>query len=434
MKKYSPFLKKLVIAGLISAGSVSATYAQSPVQDGAGVQPPSQTLFQEQTAAPSPAPSLADSNATGGQKGETILNSAPTLSVTDTAAAPAASEKPPASLSTYINQENSAPAVEEKAPKSADVSETASSTSAEPQIPGVDPNAPGLNLTNELSADAQKESEAAQKRKDDAELRRQAFKAATDQAMPLKPSEIRRIMEMYDETAQAVETPIYPTPEPESAFQTISLDPGTKPLVVKTAIGNVTTLSIVDVTGQPWPIQDLTWAGDFQIEQPEKGSHMLRITPTSEFASGNISMRLLGLNPPVIFSLKAERKSVHVRLDVQIPEIGPKGVVPPVETPITTKAGDDFMTSVLMGVPAGTNVVKLQVDGIDGRTSAYKNGGTMYVRTPYTMLSPAWLKSVQSADGMKVYSLNYTPVVLLSDKGKMVRAYLSYKETSNEQY
>jgi intracellular multiplication protein IcmK len=149
---------------------------------------------------------------------------------------------------------------------------------------------------------------------------------------------------------------------------------------------------------------------------------------------GNVSMRLVGLNPPVIFSLKAERKSVHVRLDVQIPEVGPKGILPPVETAITTKAGDDYMTSVLMGVANGEGTERLKVDGVDGRTSAYNQGGMMYVRTPYTMLSPAWTKSVQSGDGMKVYALDFTPVILLSDKGKMVRAYLSHKETSDEQY
>ncbi len=268
----------------------------------------------------------------------------------------------------------------------------------------------------------------------DAKVRKEVFQAATERLMPLKPTEIRRTLELYDETKQASVTPIYPTPEPESSFKTISLDPGTKPLVVKTAIGNVTTLSIVDITGQPWPIQDLTWAGDFQIEQPESGAHMLRITPTSEFAKGNISMRLVGLNPPVIFTLSAERQSVHVRLDVQIPEVGPKGVLPPMEVPVSTKAGDDFMTSVLVGVVKGKDTTQLKVEGIDGRTTAYSQGGMVYVRTPYTMLSPAWVKSVQSGDGTKVYALNSTPVILLSDKGKMVRAYLSPKETSDEQY
>ncbi|HAJ90011.1 MAG TPA: type IV secretion protein DotH [Rhodospirillaceae bacterium] len=278
------------------------------------------------------------------------------------------------------------------------------------------------------------DSPEVEKAKSAASIRKEAFGMASDQLMPLKPAEIRRMLEMYDETKQASETPVYPSPEPESSFQTVSLDPGAKPLVIKTAMGNVTTVSIVDVTGQPWPIQDLTWAGDFQIEQPDSGSHMLRIIPTSEFATGNVSMRLVGLNPPVIFSLKAERKTVHVRLDVQIPELGPNGVLPPMDVPVSTKAGDEFMTSILVGVVKGSDTTQLKVDGIDGRTTAYSKGGMVYIRTPYTMLSPAWSSSVQSGDGTKVYALNYSPVILLSDKGKMVRAYLSHKERSDEQY
>lgn len=267
------------------------------------------------------------------------------------------------------------------------------------------------------------------------EMRARAFKAAIEKALPMRPAEIRRMLELYDETVQATETPIYPDPDPESSFVTASLDPGTKPVTVKAALGNVTTVSIVDITGQPWPIQDLTWAGDFQVEQPEAGSHMLRITPTSKFATGNVSLRLIGLNPPVIFSLRTERKTVHVRLDVQIPEVGPKGIVPPVDTPVATRAGNDFMTSVLTGgMKSNDGVNRMKVEGVDGRTTAYDQGNMIYVRTPYTMLSPAWSQSVQSADGTKVYALDYTPVILLSDKGKMVKAYLSRKEQSDGEY
>lgn len=329
------------------------------------------------------------------------------------------SSEPPPSLSDYLNNAG--------INKDTTGSGGLNDMSADVQIPPMD----GQSLQ---AGPALQEDPEVTKAKAEAELRKVVFKAATEQMMPLKPSEIRRMLELYDETKQASETPIYPTPEPESSFQGISLDPGTKPLAIKTAIGNVTTLSIVDITGQPWPIQDLTWAGDFQIEQPENGGHLLRITPTSEFAKGNISMRLVGLNPPVIFSLKAERQSVHVRLDVQIPEVGPKGILPPMDMPISTKAGDDFMTSVLVGVVKGKDTTQLNVEGIDGRTTAYSQGGMVYIRTPYTMLSPAWVKSVQSGDGTKVYALNSTPVILLSDKGKMVRAYLSPKETSDEQY
>ena len=330
---------------------------------------------------------------------------------------PPANDSNPPSLSDYLSKNSSIDVP--KDPKALDT---------------VEPFVPASNEARLESLSGPIESPEVSKTKEDKALRREAFDGVAQQMMPLKPSEIRRLLEMYDETAQAAETPIYPTPEPESSFQVISLDPGTKPLPIKTAIGNVTTLSIVDITGQPWPIQDLTWAGDFQIEQPDSGGHILRITPTSEFAAGNISMRLVGLNPPVIFSLKAERKSVHVRLDVQIPEVGPKGVLPPVDVPVSTKAGDDFMTSILVGVINGKDTKQLGIEGIDGRTTAYAQGGMMYIRTPYTMLSPAWAKSIQSGDGTKVYGLNFTPVVLLSDKGKMVRAYFSHKEQADEQY
>ncbi|OFW89070.1 MAG: hypothetical protein A3B66_03990 [Alphaproteobacteria bacterium RIFCSPHIGHO2_02_FULL_46_13] len=396
----------MMMAILICVGSVSQ--AQTPSTGSPPSDSATQTLMQD--TAPADAPSKVDAS------GATP------------AGFPAASNEAPPNLSDYLNNAGVVQDASKSAATNASTSKSVDNGTV--AIPTMEMNALSGGATApapvELSPEATKAAASASIRKD-------AFGATTDQLMPLKPSEIRRMLELYDETKQASETPVYPSPEPESAFVSASLDPGAKPLIIKTAVGNVTTVSIVDLTGQPWPIQDLTWAGDFQVEQPESGSHMLRITPTSEFASGNVSMRLLGLNPPVIFSLKAERKTVHVRLDVQIPEVGPNGVLPPMDVPVSTKAGDDFMTSVLVGVVKGKDTEQLRVDGIDGRTTAFGKGGMVYVRTPYTMLSPAWSSSVQSADGTKVYALNFSPVILLSDKGKMVRAYLSHKEMSDEQ-
>ena len=50
--------------------------------------------------------------------------------------------------------------------------------------------------------------------------------------------------------------------------------------------------------------------------------------------------------------------------------------------------------------------------------------------TPLTLLSPSWDSSVTSADGMNVYTLNDTPVVLLSDEGRMVRAHITADEVT----
>lgn len=74
-------------------------------------------------------------------------------------------------------------------------------------------------------------------------------------------------------------------------------------------------------------------------------------------------------------------------------------------------------------MPSGAE--KLYVDGADARTSAYSHEGMTYLRTPLTLLSPAWDSSTASADGMRVYSMQDSPVVLLSDQGRMVRVRLA---------
>jgi intracellular multiplication protein IcmK len=343
----------------------------------------------------------------------------------DAAQPPSLGEEAAPSFSAILEQTGIAPDLAQAEGGAGDVPMVDTKSSAP-----IAPPSPGLDLP--ISTNVEKDPEELTDEELGEQIRQQAFKQVTGSMLPLKPKEIRKVLEMYDETKQAVETPIYPNPEPRSSFQTISLQPGTKPFVIKTAIGNVTTLSIVDITGQPWPIQDLSWAGDFEIQQPESGANMLRIIPTSEFAFGNVSMRLVGLNPPVIFTMAADRKTVDVRLDIQVPELGPKSVAPPIEMPLSTTAGDGKLAAILDGVPPGPSS-KLKIDGIDGRTSAYELEGAMYVRTPYTLLSPAWTSAVRSADGTNVYALQFTPVLLLSDKGKMVRAYLKREEESDVQ-
>jgi intracellular multiplication protein IcmK len=159
-----------------------------------------------------------------------------------------------------------------------------------------------------------------------------------------------------------------------------------------------------------------------------KGSNIIRITPQSEFATGNLSVRLLTLDTPVIMTLETSREIVHYRFDAVIPEYGPMAKPPVIDQGITISAGDPEIASVLQGaVPA--NAQKLKVAGVDGRTTAYKQGGTTFVRTPLTLLSPGWSSSVASADGMRVYAIKDSPILLLSDRGKMVRARLSERDS-----
>lgn len=259
------------------------------------------------------------------------------------------------------------------------------------------------------------------------EIRTEAFDAALTGMFPLSPDQIKSLLQRYDETQKVTQTPVYQAPKPEVSVQNISLDPGVAPAVIKTALGNVTTLNILDATGAPWPVQDVTWAGDYEIVEPEEGGHIIRITPMSDYARGNIVIRLLTLKTPVSMTLETGRDIVQYRVDARIPEYGPFASTPIIQGGKSLVAGSPDLTSILDGVmPNGA--MKLSVSGVDGRTTAYSLGGVTYVRTPLTLLSPAWQSSVSSADGMNVYALSNAPVLLLSDGGAFERATLSEKK------
>ncbi|MEM9469337.1 MAG: DotH/IcmK family type IV secretion protein [Pseudomonadota bacterium] len=261
----------------------------------------------------------------------------------------------------------------------------------------------------------------------EAEIRQEAFDAVITGLFPLQPDQIEQLLRYYDETEKVVNSPVSGLPTPEVSVTTISLDPGATPLQVRTSAGHITTINMLDVTGAPWPIQDVSWAGDFEVVEPEEGGHILRITPLEKFAYGNMAIRLLTLKTPVTIALRTDQGSVHYRVDARIPEYGPFAETPLIDGMREVRAGSPTITAVLDGTPPQGSVM-LDVAGTDGRTSAYRFGGRTFVRTPLTLLSPGWDSSVSSADGMNVYSLEDTPVLLLSDNGRFVRAHLSEKE------
>ncbi len=260
-------------------------------------------------------------------------------------------------------------------------------------------------------------------------FRNEAFDKALKTLLPLKPDEIRTLLEHFDRTVESTRLPVHPYPRPELTVKNISLDPGVTPHIVKLAFGYVTTISMLDSSGQPWPIEDISWVGDFLIQEStvHEQTHMLRVSPESKFAHGNISMRLKGLNAPIIMTFETNRDLVHYRFDAVIPENGPGAEAPLIDPGIMLTSGDPDMSVALSGVvPHDADI--LDVSGVDGRTTAYIYNGLTYVRTPLTLLSPGWDSSVTSADGTKVYALEETPVILLSDRGRMVRAHLTERE------
>lgn len=255
-----------------------------------------------------------------------------------------------------------------------------------------------------------------------------AFEAALNTLMPMTPEEIAKLLEAFRESREAAEQRVGGIPEPEIVVKDVPLDPSAKPPVIKVSPGHVTSVNIMDITGKPWPIESVSWGGEFEVINPGNGGHIIRINPMKAHAVGNLSMKLVSLDTPVTFTILSQLESVHYRFDARIPEYGPLADMPIIDTGVTISAGGNpSIATILEGVlPAGAQ--RLKVEGVDGRTTAYRHNGQTMVRTPLTLLSPGWSESAKSADGMTVYVVHNTPVLLLSDKGKMMRATLTESE------
>lgn len=255
--------------------------------------------------------------------------------------------------------------------------------------------------------------------------REKIFDNTLTQTLPLEPEEIKEVIDRFEQTTKAAEQPFGNiTPKAEVRISNINLEPSAVPETIFLAPGHVSSITVLDATGQPWPIADVSWGGDFEVQTPQNGGHIIRISPLGGYKVGNMSLSLVDLPTPVTFTLQTQPERVDYRFDARMPIPGPNALVPVIEVPLQTQAGDGSLISILDGVsPEGTTA--LTVSGVDGRTSAYKSGGRVFVRTPLSLLSPAWSEQVASADGMTVYVIPDAPVLLLSDKGRMVRASLS---------
>jgi intracellular multiplication protein IcmK len=165
---------------------------------------------------------------------------------------------------------------------------------------------------------------------------------------------------------------------------------------------------------------DVGVGGNFEVSPTQAGTHVVRVMPLTRVGVGDLSVLLQDLPTPVIFRLASGGPSVDLRYDARIGKLGPKAKPQIISRP-RMEAGDETLTLILANAPPGA-AKQVKVSGLDARTKAWVIGDKVYVRTPLSLLSPAWNASVSSADGMTVYEIGSAPVLLMSDNGAMVRA------------
>ncbi len=245
-----------------------------------------------------------------------------------------------------------------------------------------------------------------------------AFENVTRQIFPLTTEQVLQLKQLHDAQEYAqVATPGTP-PKPTATSQLVNLSPGSTPPVIRLSQGFVSSLVFLDSTGSPWPISayDLGDPAAFNV-QWDKTSNTLMIQSSKLYTYGNLAVRLEGLNTPVMLTLIPGQKAVDYRVDLRIQGFGPHAKNMPMEEGIPPSASD-LLLHVLDGVPPPGSQ-RLTVSGGDAR--AWFLNDLMYVRTNLTILSPGWLASMTSADGMHAYEMQKSPVLLVSWHGKVMQ-------------
>ncbi len=245
-------------------------------------------------------------------------------------------------------------------------------------------------------------------------VRAEAFAETIRTELPMTPEQIRTLKSMFDEAQRAAAEHPGALPKPTSNSQIVDLSPGATPPIIRLQGGFVTSIVFLDATGSPWPIAayDLGDPRSFNIQWDQK-SNTLMVQAISAYKTGNLAVVLQGLNTPIMLTLLPGQKAVDYRVDLRLPGLGPNSV-----TTVTHLPGKETpaLLDVLNGVPPQGSTT-LKVSGCS-KCNAWLYNGEIFLRTRFTVLSPGWIATLTSADGMHAYQLPSTPVILVSDKGK----------------
>jgi intracellular multiplication protein IcmK len=244
-----------------------------------------------------------------------------------------------------------------------------------------------------------------------------SYQTMTGQLFPMTDDQIRAFRDLYENTKRITAEPARTPPRPLVSSQTISLAPGTVPPVIRLANGYVSSIVFVDETGAPWPVAAYSVGNPqaFNI-QWDSESNLLMIQGIGAYVTGNMAVTLVKLPTPIMFTIVSEQNVVDYRVDFRVQGRGPQasGAIINASLP---QNNSQLLMNLLDGVPP-QDAAPLEVVG--GNAQAWLRGSAMYLRTPLTVLSPSWTATMTSPDGTKVYQLNPTPMVLVSDRGQTV--------------
>lgn len=251
----------------------------------------------------------------------------------------------------------------------------------------------------------------------DRQVKDSAFSGAVEQVLPMNPQQIHRLKQIYNSAQFAAAVPAGIPPKPTATSLLVDLSPGASPPAIRLSEGFVTSLVFLDSTGAPWPLDayDLGNPDAFNIAWDKK-DNVLMVQAKTLYTYGNLAVKLRGLNTPLMLTLIPGQKVIDYRVDITTPGYGPNAKPLAINTGLPPQA-TPILLDVLDAIPPyGSRQLEISAD----IGQAWLLQGKMYIRTPFTLLSPGWLATMSSADGTNAYELQRSPMLLVSKNGKIV--------------
>ena len=214
---------------------------------------------------------------------------------------------------------------------------------------------------------------------------------------PLTPDDIKLIRKTLKETQKAVHGP---PPVGRAVSVSVSLDPGAPFPDIHLVPGIATTITVVDATGAPWPIEDVIVGNQksFPVKKLSTPNGVV-VEPKNNVGWTSLAFSLKGRGTPAVLRLIDSDRISDTRVTVRIEARGPNAVQPVFQEPRPQISA--LILSFLDGIPP-PSARALSVRGTKDM-EAWTLGDRLFVRTHMDVLAPAWTMTVSGPNGMKLY-------------------------------
>ena len=251
-----------------------------------------------------------------------------------------------------------------------------------------------------------------------------AFDESLQKNFPMDGAQIEKFKKRLDETKQSLQGG--PSPKMGTQTRRLSFETGQKPPVLQIAPGYVTTLAFVGSSGKPWPVSSVTLGNPnyYKVVQPEGEKHIITVSALKKYADSNLALTFQGKHMPVTIQLETvsgsgdERRSTDSLVVFQTDRRGPNAEEPTLGSrPEPTVS--NVMMSFLDRVPPGS-AKRMKLSPSIGDVSMWSYEGSLYLRTEYPVMWPAWRAVSHGPNDVRVYEMPRVSSVMVSRGGNSV--------------